>query len=73
MCGCVWHNTAAFTRFDGEQPLGDNFWDDGFKAVSASGAAQGAEPLLSTRIVDVGTKDVAVMWQDSREFRFIQV
>lgn len=58
---------TPFDRFNG-QPLGDNFWDDGFKSVSPAAKVG----TLETKIVDTASGDAAVMWQDAQH-RFIQI
>ncbi len=59
--------STPFDRFNG-QPLGDNFWDDGFKCVSPAAKVG----KLETKIIDTASGDTAVMWQDAQH-RFIQI
>ena len=59
--------STPFDRFNG-QPLGDNFWDDGFKSVSPAAKVG----TLETKIIDTASGDAAVMWQDAQH-RFIQI
>jgi aldose 1-epimerase len=59
------------TDFTEGQPLGDRYWDDGFKATASTRAV----PRLETRVMDsaAGSNDSAVvLWQDP-QCRFIQV
>lgn len=59
------------TDFTGGQPLGDRYWDDGFKATASTRAV----PRIETRVMDNAGDDsnsAVVLWQDS-QCRFIQV
>lgn len=60
------------TDFTDGQPLGERYWDDGFKATASTRAV----PRLETRVLDSGTTDTSlatvVLWQDA-QCRFLQV
>ena len=56
------------TYFRGE-PLGDHFWDDCLKSVSALAV----DARIHTRIVNASTTDVYILWQDAAAYKFIQV
>lgn len=61
--------TVASDDFTQGQPLGDRYWDDGFKATASTRAVAS----LETRVTDsVGQDSTVVLWQDAR-CRFIQV
>lgn len=60
------------TAFREAQPLGDRYWDDGFKAIASTKAV----PTLETRVTEDGAggsrvSDI-VLWQDA-QCRFIQI
>ena len=59
------------TDFTDGQPLGERYWDDGFKATASTRAV----PRLETRVMDstMGSSHAAVvLWQDA-QCRFIHV
>ncbi|MEM7016125.1 MAG: hypothetical protein AAF512_02155 [Pseudomonadota bacterium] len=60
------------TDFTDGQPLGERYWDDGFKATASTKAV----PLLETRVLDSSTTGntlaAVVLWQEA-QCRFIQV
>ena len=64
--------TVPSTDFTDGQPLGEHYWDDGFKATASARSV----PRLETRVQDSGTMDsslaTVVLWQDA-QCRFIQV
>ena len=59
--------TVPSTDFTDGQPLGERYWDDGFKATASISSV----PRLETRLID-GSGSNIVLWQDA-QCRFIQV
>ncbi len=60
--------SAAFTE---GLPLGEHYWDDGFKAIASTRAVPRLETRVTDRVENVRDATI-VLWQDS-ECRFIQV
>lgn len=64
--------TEPSTDFTDGQPLGERYWDDGFKATAGTRAVS----RLETRVLDTSNEDhspaAVVLWQDA-QCRFIQV
>ena len=61
-------NGIPSTDFTEGKPMGEKYWDDGFKAIASTKAV----PTLETRVIDSQTGDTTVLWQNS-ELRFLQV
>ena len=59
--------TVPCTEFAEGHPLGERYWDDGFKATASTMAV----PQLETRVMD-SSGTAVVLWQDA-QCRFIQV
>jgi aldose 1-epimerase len=63
--------TIPSIDFTDGQPLGERYWDDGFKATASTRAV----PQLETRVIDStmgSSRATIVLWQDA-QCRFIQV